>query len=117
MKRTPLKRKTGLRRGRTLRPKKPWGYKPDNDRWVRIAAFLWPRSKGLCERCGKRVRKESVTKSNFHHILARGKGGDDTPENMAFLCGPMSFYGGIDYSCHSWVHSHPIQAKAEGWSK
>jgi len=50
---------------------------------LRLAAF--GRSQGFCEMadCQKRVKWET---GELDHIIARGRGGSDTLENVRFVC-------------------------------
>ena len=77
MKRTPL------------RPKKwPKWKKTKKHAWLAMLDHLWIRSAGRCERCGLKVLRSHVSPANVHHIKARGRGGKDDHENLAFLCAP-----------------------------
>ena len=49
--------------------------------------------KGHCELCGNPYRLE------VHHIISKGAGGDDVPENLITLCA----------FCHFKVHSGQIK--------
>jgi hypothetical protein len=83
MKRTPLKRKT------PLRPKaRRWASKPTHDE----NRFC------TCTRC---LQKKFC---DWHHILPRGRGGQDMPSNLIRLC----------RECHSWVHANPLKAEEAG---
>lgn len=67
------------------------------------------RSGCMCERCGSPA-------NDIHHRRARSRGGSkagwiNQPANLVALCGHGNTGG-----CHGWVHSHPIDAKAYGWT-
>jgi 5-methylcytosine-specific restriction endonuclease McrA len=56
---------------------------PKPQRLVDPGAILaaWERDNRRCLICGERVRPSSV-----HHIVSRGAGGPDVPENLITLC-------------------------------
>jgi hypothetical protein len=35
-----------------------------------------------------------------HHVLPRGRGGDDSFDNLRW----------VDAQCHAWIHDHPAEA-------
>lgn len=57
------------------------------------------RSEGICERC------KSRRAAHIHHRKLRSQGGEDTTENLCFLC----------LECHSHVHMHPAESYLAGW--
>lgn len=86
MKRTPLRRRSPMRRSAFLR---------EHKQAPEILAFrvaVLARAKGRCERCGVKARLDA------HHIVPRsrapGWAGLHRPENGAALCRP----------CHQSVH-------------
>ena len=119
MKRTRFKRdgkplnrgKSQLKRYTTLKSN------PDLHDWVAMAEEIFVRSGGRCERCKRRILRNDITKANIHHIFPRSAGGQDTPMNLAFLCGPLAFMGREDRSCHTHVHQHPKESRIAGWLK
>ena len=78
MKRTPIKKvsKAQARRNHGL---------------GKLKAYLFLRSHGLCEICGKCPDWRGLA---VHHIRKRSHGGSDKPENLLVVCG----------RCHSKEH-------------
>lgn len=62
-------------------------------RWSRI----WTSTHTECVACG-------IRGTNAAHVLARGDGGDDVPENFVTLCGSGS------HGCHGAYHGSPYVA-------
>lgn len=63
-------------------------------------AFCAERAKGKCELCGIVLKKGE---GQGHHIKERAAGGDNSPENCLWICGP----------CHK-----PLTKKfTKGWRK
>lgn len=57
-----------------------------------------------CERCGR-----SDAPLEAHHRKPKGRGGPDTMENLACLCGPYP------EGCHGWAHlGDPAEARRIG---
>lgn len=68
-----------------------------------VARAVQARAGGMCEAlipgvCTTRVEQ-------LHHRRMRSQGGRHTVQNLAGICEP----------CHSWVHSHPLVARENGW--
>ncbi len=88
------KRKTGTRQRYTG---------PDATTRALVAA----RALGGCERCGR-----SVTSLwdgwSIHHRLPRGRGGQNSPENLIFLCGSGTT------GCHGLIESERLAAYLAG---
>jgi len=99
VKRTPLAPGKGLKRGRrTLAPGRPMKRAtPQRRRSQRTFREVILRRDPICRLCGK------APSTDPHHILARGKGGSDDPENGAGLCRP----------CHDWI-THTAEGIREG---
>ena len=83
--------------------------------WATILDYVKERAKNRCERCGTTI--SSPSPQNCHHIKPRSAGGSDEPENVAFLCAPLQYFGKEDHSCHTWCHAHPKEARTAGWNK
>lgn len=122
--------KAGNLKPSELKPKKWWNptRKPMNrssspmkrhshHKWVEMLDAVSRRAHGRCERCKRRIYRATATPANVHHVLARSACGTDDMTNLAYVCGPMNFYGGTDHSCHTWIHSNPKAARTEGWLK
>ncbi len=97
MKRTPLRRRTQLRRVPFMR--RPTARSPELDAAKR---HVYARSNGVCEAmivgvCTYRARE-------VHHVLRRSQGGTDHPDNLVDLCP----------DCHRWVHANPAAAYEAG---
>lgn len=99
MKRTPLKRKTPLKRGSRL------NQVSDRQR-ERKKAYKIVREDYLfhnlrCERCIKSFA------SDIHH--KKGRIGDNLFDHTTFMavCRP----------CHAYIEAHPAEAKAKGWMR
>ena len=88
-----IQRRHGLRRRTPIRKRKV-----GITRNMRKEVFH--RDGETCQRCGGRG-------SHAHHIIPRGRGGEDTHDNLTLLC----------WRCHEWVHEHPKAATEEGWLK
>ncbi len=88
----PLARRTQLATRRPWRPRAPrtMAASPDGPRACRLAALAQP---GPCWGALHR-----------HHVLPRGRGGADVPDNLAWLCAWH----------HQWVHAHPPEGRALG---
>lgn len=100
MKRSPLARKTPLRRSGPIKPTRTHGTKA-----VPPSVYLAVvRRDGEC--VGRRLVPEVACFGRLdpHHVLRRSQGGLDTPENLILLC----------RSCHDWVHAHPALSVERG---
>ena len=121
MKRTPLTRKSELRRTplkrtgpparlarlpRGTAPLRRKGIRPvsakrraENAERARVLAALLAANP-MCRRCHVRPAVDG------HELTPRSKGGSVTdPENIRMVC----------RTCHDAIHAHPLQARAEGW--
>lgn len=104
MKRSPLKRKTPLRRGVFKR-------KPTRDPITpETRAFVIARAPGgLCEaRCHDGYCDPETGRiynaTHMHHIRRR-RHGDHSAANLLHVCA----------WCHQWIHEHVAEAKQKGW--
>lgn len=86
LKRTPLKRKTSLKkRGKTKRKR------TDDAMMEKLRKSIINRDEGRCVLCGRPYQE-------MHHIVYRGNGGKSTMENMCCLCWHchrIKIHGGI----------------------
>lgn len=98
MKRSPLNRKTPLRR--TGWPKKSGVAKRKGygQTWV------WCMDRAN-RRCEARTEVCAGHATQVHHVLPRGRGGDDDLGNLLAVCLP----------CHSHIHAHPVESLERGW--
>ncbi|ABE67682.1 hypothetical protein Wildcat_77 [Mycobacterium phage Wildcat] len=81
------------------------GKKSANERAARNRCIpvVYARSRGICERCGRREGE------SYHHRVNRSQGGWWTVDNIVHLCGD-----GVR-GCHGWVTEHPSAAADEGF--
>jgi 5-methylcytosine-specific restriction endonuclease McrA len=95
LKRSPLKRKRGLRRfGKKARR--------DRDELAEVKPKLLARSGGYCE---ARVSKHCTTVgTDPHHIVRRSQGGKNGLDNLVWTC----------RACHDEIHAYPEAARAVG---
>jgi 5-methylcytosine-specific restriction endonuclease McrA len=57
-------------------------------------------------RDGNRCARDGSTFDlHVHHRIARSQGGRNYCEGLITLCA----------ACHTWVHSHPYEAREDGW--
>lgn len=96
MKRTPLKRKTPLKRGGRLRPVSKKRAKQNKEYFIYRNLYL--NNHPTCERCGSKA-------SQIHH--KRGRFQDRLNE--------MEFFMSVCHSCHEWIHRNPLEAYAKGY--
>lgn len=98
MKRSPLKRRTPLKRGSRLRPvsKKREGWL----REYREAKKNYPFP-AICPVCGDRI--DLSDHFDFHHPNTR-----KTKEDL------LNFFP-VHRGCHDLIHSNPNQARQNGW--
>jgi len=47
---------------------------------------VFERDRHCCVKCGEFLSFEQF---EMHHVVSRGKGGDDSLENLQVLCGPL----------------------------
>lgn len=104
MKRTPLARKTPLRRSGGVKakrstPRRREAPRWDSAQWGDADLILSARAGYTCERCGKECGPVER-----HHRKRRRDGGESYP-NILFLGRP----------CHALIHAHPAQARKYGW--
>ena len=93
MKRTPLKRLTGLRQ-RSARMAET--YRTRRVPLVKELLAAHP----VCERCNLRRSTE------VHELLSRARGGSILDvDGCVALC----------HECHHWITTHPAEATATGW--
>ena len=62
---------------------------PYGEEWIALRERVWRRDSHACRRCGVDDRTIQA-----HHIVPRGAGGPDVPENLITLCRP----------CHGVMH-------------
>ena len=96
MKRSPLKRKTPLKRGGRLRPVSKKRAKQNRAYSVNREVYL--NYHPACEICGKKA-------TQIHH--KRGRFQDRLNE--------MEFFMSVCHSCHEWIHRNPLEAYAKGY--
>lgn len=112
MKRTPLTRKTPLRR--TPRSGLAAARMKTGGSWARstrkklseaalkaVRPLLRERAGGVCEKCGGALGRGG----DAHHRLKRSGPERDVLSNLVMVC----------RGCHSWVHANPSQAREDGW--
>ncbi len=73
--------------------------------WRKITDRRMRETYGKCE--ANIQRKCWGSASHGHHILPRGRGGENTYENCAVVC----------LSCHGFIHEHPNEAVKLGLLK
>lgn len=123
LKRTPIARKTELRRtpmpagkrdarARVTVPRK----RKETGPTPAQRALVAERAAWCCEVCGHRLHDGTgwTAAHSFHHRQARGAGGSSRPEtnsptNILLLCGT-----GVT-GCHGFIESHRALAEADGW--
>lgn len=99
MKRTPLSRRTPLRRAASEPHRTPWPRKGKPRRNSHAATpipasvrlLVADRSGGVCEFCGR------TAAVHMHHRKLRSHGGEHTLDNLIHLC----------QADHEWAHSYP----------
>lgn len=100
LKRTSLKRYTGLKPGRSLSRGRDTG--PD----AKTRQAVLERDGKLCVRCGQPTAGRPYS---LHHRKRRSQGGRNTPENLITLCGSGTT------ECHGWVHRNIATSRDSGW--
>jgi HNH endonuclease len=101
MKRSPLHRRTPLRRGGPL-PRVSRKGQAKNREYRKVRRWVADRSGGMCE-----ARIEDVCEGrgcHAHHILPRSASGPDEPGNLLWVC----------LLCHDHIHRNPAWAYAQG---
>lgn len=111
MKRTPLKRKTGLKSKGRIRPRSDKRVAHDALRRAFVARVLDARPG--CQAGARIVQSDEgaqcdVWSCDVHEIKTRARGGDTLDEdNVLAIC----------RRCHDWIHEHPSAALALGLLK
>lgn len=102
MKRTPLVRRTPLRRTGPLERVPIRRRRPANPIPLDVRREVHARSRGRCE-----INAPGCTGTarHLHHRLPRSAGGRHTWGNLVDAC----------VSCHAYVHANPERAYAAGW--
>jgi 5-methylcytosine-specific restriction endonuclease McrA len=96
MKRSPLKRKTPIKRGGRL---KPVSKKRAKQNKVYSSVRLdYLQHNPLCERCGEKA-------DQIHH--KRGRFGERLNDKDFFMA--------VCMTCHNWIHSNSIEAYSKGY--
>lgn len=96
MKRTPLKRKTPLRRGGRLRPVSLKRAKQNKVYFIYRNLYL--NNHPDCEICGRKA-------TQIHHKRGRFQ------ERLV----DMEYFMSVCYNCHEWIHRNPIEAYSKGY--
>ncbi|SEN88651.1 HNH endonuclease [Nonomuraea pusilla] len=71
----------------------------------KLRALVEARDK-TCVRCGRQVPRDE---DSIHHRVPRGRGGENTAENLLLLCGSGTT------GCHGWVESNRAEAYKLGY--
>jgi hypothetical protein len=87
----PLARGQSLRRAPLARPQRP----------LMAAVPLGPP---VCQGPASGAPRACVGGLHRHHVIPRGRGGQDVPENLVWLC---AFH-------HQWTHEHPLDSRRLG---
>jgi hypothetical protein len=88
---------------------KPWRPKPRTPEEDDARDKVDERSEGWCE-----IAVEGVCQGlgrEFQHRQAKGQLGAWTASNGLKVCGHGNVFG-----CHGYLHQHPIEAVAKGWT-
>lgn len=78
---------------------------PNSGPSAKLRALVEARDKA-CVRCGAQPSRDE---DSIHHRIPRGRGGENTAENLILLCG--SALSG----CHHYVESHRTEAYNHGY--
>jgi HNH endonuclease len=78
---------------------------PNSGPSAKLRALVEARDKG-CVRCGAVVPRDE---DSVHHRIPRGRGGENTAENLLLLCGSGTT------GCHGYVESHRTEAYNHGY--
>lgn len=78
---------------------------PDSGPSPKLRALVEARDKA-CVRCGLVVPRDE---DSIHHRIPRGRGGENTAENLLLLCGSGTT------GCHGYVESHRTEAYNAGY--
>lgn len=95
MRRSPLKRRTPLRRRGESRDDAMW--RNVRDRRLELDGYE-------CQAPARGLAGECFGRLEVHHVLPRGRGGKDTLRNTITVC----------LACHARIHAHPEAAYAVG---
>jgi hypothetical protein len=96
MKRSPLKRKTPLKRGGRLRPVSKKRAK--QNKIYSETRKLYLEKYPFCDCCGKKA-------TQIHHKRGRFQDRLNDTEHFMAIC----------HSCHEWIHRNPMEAYAKGY--
>lgn len=118
MKRSPIKRKVGLKR--SIKPMKKTALRKVSKKQIRrlgdykktMQEYL--AAHDFCERCGLDFRHGHA--KSLHHKRGRGKYLAD-PRYYSALCISRHNHFTNEYieGCHDWVEAHKKEARNEGW--
>lgn len=72
---------------------------------VKLRALVEGRDR-VCVRCGRAVARDE---DSLHHRIPRGRGGENSPENLILLCGSGTT------GCHGWVERNRTAAYGLGY--
>lgn len=73
---------------------------------AKTRALVEARDGGRCVRCGK---APALDEDSLHHRIPRGRGGENTAENLILLCGSGTT------GCHGWVERNRTAAYGLGY--
>ncbi|MFD9950536.1 HNH endonuclease [Nonomuraea sp. NPDC059023] len=79
--------------------------RPDSGPSPKLRALVETRDKG-CVRCGAVVARDE---DSIHHRVPRGRGGENTAENLLLLCGSGTT------GCHGWTEKNRAEAYQLGY--
>lgn len=107
MKRTPLRRTTGLDQSKRLARRSRLSAKSEKKLKSDLALAdqmpaLFARSNGRCE---AKLPGCKGSGQHAHHRRRRSQGGRHELANLVWLCHP----------CHTWIHAHPEQSFVHGF--
>lgn len=100
MKRSPLKRKTPLRRGAFRSKPRRDPITPETRAEVVARSGYWCEARYCVHEDGKYLRRAT----HMHHIRRR-RHGDHSAANLLHVCA----------WCHDWIHRNVKEAKEKGW--
>lgn len=104
MKRSPLKRKTGLKRGGPIKQSSV-KMRAKRAAWARVRQQLVDAGRTRCEACDVHYLAScNGVYEETHHMQLRSQGGANTIENAL----PVSA------AHHNFIHANPLTAKALG---
>lgn len=113
MRRSPLKRKTELKRGisqlkRTPMKRAAMTHRSPSSKSLIPYRVRWAvrlRSQGWCEAATPGCPNGWHRADHLHHVLTRSLGGEHTEANLLHVCGDG----------HLWIHQHPATSYESGW--